>query len=159
VRAQRRRAAIAMTTSERDDFLSSAATCRLATVSPHGSPDVTPLWFYWDRTSLWLFSLVRSRRWANIATDPRVAAVIDDGRRYTELRGVELAGRAVAVGDIPWAGGSHPALSSVVDAFAVKYELAVEGMRDGRHAWLRVDVETAVSWDHRKIPAGPMGRQ
>src|SRR5215472_4559565 len=100
-RAQRRGRAIAMTAAEVDEFLAAERTCRVATAGKDGRPHVAPLWFAWDGTSLWLSSLVRSQRWTDLMRDPRVAVVVDAGVGYTELRGVELSGEVVPVGEIP----------------------------------------------------------
>ena len=62
--AQRRGRRIMMTPAELDSFLAEQRTCRVATVSADGRPHVSALWFVWDGSSLWLYSLTRSRRWA-----------------------------------------------------------------------------------------------
>ena len=90
---QRRSRAIAMTPAELDDFLAQARTCRVASMGPDG-PHVAPLWFVWTGGALWLSSLVRSQRWADLARDPRVAVVVDAGEEYQELRGAEIRGTA-----------------------------------------------------------------
>jgi hypothetical protein len=62
---QRRGRKIAMNKAELDEFLQAEHTCRLATSSPHG-PHLTALWFGWDGTALWIYSLVRSQRWTDL---------------------------------------------------------------------------------------------
>src|SRR5579864_5047747 len=96
---QRRGRKIAMTPEELDDFLSTERTCRVATVGGDGSPHVTPLWFAWDGSSLWLTSIVKSQRWADLQRDHRVAVIVDAGSDYMELRGVEIRGVARTVGE------------------------------------------------------------
>src|SRR6185437_3820037 len=49
-----------------------------ATASPRG-PHVTPLWYVWDGTALWLTSLTRSQRWTDIERDPLIAVLVDAG--------------------------------------------------------------------------------
>ena len=63
-----------MTLEEVDRFLAEERTCRVATVGGEGQPHVAPLWFVWDGATLWLHSLVRSQRWADLGRNPRVAA-------------------------------------------------------------------------------------
>lgn len=141
-----------MTPQEIDTFLGAQRTCRVATVSPDGRPHVGALWFLWDGTSLWLYSIVRSRRWADLRRDPRVAVVVDDGTEYGELRGVELSGTVEFVGEAPRTGGPHPDLEVVERLFAAK-NFGLESMpHDGRHAWLRLTPDSVVSWDFRKMP-------
>ena len=82
-----------------------------------------------------------SQRFTDLQQDPRIAIVIDDGHGYEELRGVEIAGRARVVGEVPRTGElAVPELEPVERAFAVKYQGRETLTYDGRHAWLTVDV-------------------
>lgn len=149
--AQRRGRRIMMTPAELDAFLAGQRTCRVATVSADGAPHVSALWYCWDGQALWLYSLVRSRRWADLRHDPRVAVVVDDGVEYGELRGAELTGQVESVGEAPRTGEPCPELDTPERLFADK-NFDLEAMpHDGRHAWLRLTPERIVSWDFRKI--------
>ncbi|GGO84450.1 pyridoxamine 5'-phosphate oxidase [Wenjunlia tyrosinilytica] len=149
--AQRRGRRIMMTDAEVDAFLAGARTCRVATVGADGGPHVSALWFAWDGTSLWLYSIVRSRRWTNLRDDPRISVLVDDGDGYDELRGVELSGVAVPVGEAPRTGEPNDELNAVERLFAGK-NFGLDAMpHDGRHAWLRLTPESVVSWDFRKM--------
>ncbi|MFJ8082718.1 pyridoxamine 5'-phosphate oxidase family protein [Streptomyces sp. NPDC096205] len=148
---QRRGRKIMMTPDELDAFLAVERTCRVATVSADGTPHVSPLWFAWDGKALWLYSITRSKRWADLRRDGRVAVVVDAGHDYDELRGVELSGGVEVVGEVPRTGEPYPELASVERAFARKYFGIDELPHDGRHAWLRLAPETVRSWDFRKL--------
>jgi hypothetical protein len=82
--------------------------------------------------------------------DPRIAAVVDAGEAYGELRGVELRGRVEVVGEVPRTGEAVPELDGPEQAFADRY---TDGtiVRDGRHGWLRLVPDKITSWDFRKI--------
>ena len=157
-REQRRGRVIAMSTDELDAFLAEQRTCRFATSGPDG-PHVAPVWFAWDGQALWVYSLTRSQRWANVSRDPRVAVVIDDGHHYHELHGVEIEGQAAVVGPVPRTGDEDvPELAEPERRMAAKYFDAPEMIHDGRHAWLRIAPLKLVSWDFRKLadlPARP----
>jgi Pyridoxamine 5'-phosphate oxidase len=150
MRQQRRMRSIAMSPDEVDAFLAEQRTCRVATVGPDG-PHATPLWFAWHGGALWFTSLVRSRRWADLRRDPRIAAVVDAGERYDELRGLELCGRVEVVGEVPRTGAPVAELVGPERAFADKYG-GGEFEHDGRHGWLRLTPEKITSWDFRKLP-------
>ena len=154
-----------MSAEELSSFLGEQHTCRFATTGPDG-PHVAPVWFVWDGQSLWVYSLTRSQRWANVARDPRVAVVIDDGHHYHELRGVEIEGQATVVGPVPRTGEEdEPELAEPERLMAGKYfghgSPSSGGgpdsgggsamTHDGRHAWLRVTPQKLVSWDFRKL--------
>lgn len=156
IRGQTRGRRIAMTPTEVDAFLTAQRTCRVATVGRTG-PHVTPMWFFWDGAALWLNSVVASRRWTDLARDPRVAVVVDDGDEYRRLRGVEITGEARPVGEVPRSGTPDPALERPELGFHRKYRDASTPVpHDGRHAWLRVEPRKTASWDFRKI--GTTGR-
>src|SRR5438094_7462829 len=70
---QRRGRRIAMTPAERDAFLAEQRVCRVGTVGPGLVPHITPLWYVWDGRVLWLYSILRSRRWANLRRNPTVS--------------------------------------------------------------------------------------
>ena len=142
-----------MTAGELDAFLGQQHTCRLATTGPDG-PHVAPVWFAWDGQALWVYSLTRSQRWANVSRDPRVAVVVDDGHHYHELHGVEIEGQATVIGPVPRTGRENetaPELADPERLMAAKYFDAGEMTHDGRHAWLRVTPLKMVSWDFRKL--------
>ena len=163
MRQQRRGRVIAMNAEELTSFLGEQRTCRFATAGPEG-PHVAPVWFVWDGHALWVYSLTRSQRWANLARDTRVAVVVDDGHHYHELRGAEIEGEAAVVGPVPRAGGEDlPELAGPERLMAAKYfghaSLAAGGggpdmIHDSRHAWLRLTPLKIVSWDFGKLEMG-----
>ncbi|MGW4220166.1 pyridoxamine 5'-phosphate oxidase family protein [Streptomyces bacillaris] len=148
---QRRGRRIMMTPEERDAYLREQRTCRVATLAADGPPHIGALWFVWDGTSLWLYSITRSLRWSQLREDPRIAVVVDDGEAYDELRGVELAGTAEFVGEAPRTGEPCPELDVPERLFPAKYFGMTEMPHDGRHAWLRLTPSTVTSWDFRKL--------
>ena len=143
-----------MSAEELSSFLGEQHTCRFATTGPDG-PHVAPVWFVWDGQALWVYSLTRSQRWANVSRDPRVAIVVDDGHHYHELHGVEIEGQATVVGPVPrTGGGGRPELAEPERRMAAKY-FGAEMTHDGRHAWLRITPLKMVSWDFRKLATLP----
>ncbi|MEU8547961.1 pyridoxamine 5'-phosphate oxidase family protein [Streptomyces roseoverticillatus] len=155
ITGQRRGRRIMMTRPELDAFLAGQRTCRVATVGRDGRPHLSALWFVWDGSALWLYSFVRSRRWAELRRDARISVLVDDGREYGELRGAELSGTAAFAGEAPRTGEPCPELAAPEALFTAKYFGGLPSMPyDGRHAWLRLTPDEVVSWDFRKLPGG-----
>jgi hypothetical protein len=157
MREQRRGWVIAMSAGEVDAFLGVERTCRLATLGPDG-PHVSPVWFTWTGGTLWIYSLTRSQRWADLQRDRRVSAVIDGGEHYGELHGVEIEGQAVVVGPVPRTGEADPQTPELAEPerlMAAKYFGAGDMTHDGRHAWLRITPAKITSWDFRKLATLP----
>ncbi len=150
MREQKRARRIAMTKDELDGFLAEEWMCRLGSVDGEGAPHVSPLWFVWDGSALWLHSIVKSQRWVNLMRDPRVSVAVDGGVGYLELRGVELLGRVEVVGDVPRGDQPNADTASPERLWSDKYTRG-EFQPDGKHAWLRLTPEKIVSWDFRKL--------
>ncbi|GGQ20667.1 pyridoxamine 5'-phosphate oxidase family protein [Streptomyces mutabilis] len=132
--SQRRGRKIMMTPGELDAFLTTQRTCRVATASADGTPLVSTLWFARDGSSMWLYSVVRSRALGGPAPRPRVAIVVDPGEEYDELRGAELSGRVQFVGGAPGRGELCTELDFPKTLFARKNFRLEEVSHDGRHA-------------------------
>ena len=143
-----------MDKAELDAFLTEQRTCRVATVNQHG-PHLTPLWYAWDGTAIWLTSIVASQRWTDLQRDPRVAVLVDAGEEYTQLRGAELLGTVEIVGEVPRTGLPEPRLAEPELLSARKYRGNDTIQHDGRHAWLRLVPEKVTSWDFRKLYPAP----
>lgn len=139
-----------MTPEEINGFLAQQRTCRVATIGLSG-PHATPLWFAWDGTNLWLYSVTRSQRWVDLQHDPRIGVVVDAGGDYFDLHGVEITGAVEVVGEVPRTGEPNAELAAVEAGFAGKHFGVDTMVYDGRHAWLRVRPDKIVSWDFRKL--------
>ena len=139
-----------MTAEERDEFLGTERTCRVATVGGDGAPHTSALWFVWDGEALWLNTIVRSQRWTNLQRDPRVSALVDAGQDYFELRGVELIGRVEQVGEAPRTSTPNTVLDVPERLFGDKYAGGAF-VPDGGHAWVKLSPDKIVSWDFRKL--------
>jgi PPOX class probable F420-dependent enzyme len=75
----------ALTTEERDEFLTGLRIGRLATQREDGWPHVTPIWYVWDGDRF-VLTLGKSRRHlVNIARDPHVTLCVDEDPRTTDL--------------------------------------------------------------------------
>jgi nitroimidazol reductase NimA-like FMN-containing flavoprotein (pyridoxamine 5'-phosphate oxidase superfamily) len=136
-----------LTPEELDELLATERTLHLATVGPDGTPHVAPMWFVWHDGALWLSSLRRSRRTRDLAAGSPVAACVDAGLDYGELRGAVLYGR-------PEEATGDERLAAIREAFARKYWGGTWMPEVRSHVWLRMVPDRIVSWDFRKIPVG-----
>jgi hypothetical protein len=139
-----------MSADEIDAFLAGQRTCRVATIGPDG-PHATPLWFYWDGTHFWLYSITRAQRWADLMRDPRIGITVDAGDEYFQLHGVEITGTVEVIGEVPRVGEPNEILEAVEKPFVQKNFGIDEMVYDHKHAWLRVTPTKIASWDFRKL--------
>lgn len=77
------------------DLLASTALAHIATIGPHGEPQVTPVWFGWDGEHVRFSQITTRQKLRNLQRDPRIALSIVDP--VNPLRYLEIRGRVVAV--------------------------------------------------------------
>lgn len=149
-----RRAEIAMSPPEVDDFLAAARTMILATIGPDGVPDPVGMWFVLLEGDVWMRTYAKSQKAHNLRRDPRVSVLVEDGQRYAELRGVQISGRMELCDDID-------VICDIAAGLLVKYEgMSVDDIPVARAAYrstapkqvaMRLVPDRIVSWDHRKL--------
>ncbi len=150
------RAAITMTEAEIATFVEQQRTCTLATVGPTGLPHLVAMWYAVIDGQIWFETKAKSQKAANLRRDDRVTVMVEAGDTYDTLRGVSFEGRAVVVDDADalWQVGV-----SVWERYTGPYSEDmrpfVEMMLNKRVA-VRVDVDRARSWDHRKMGMDPV---
>jgi PPOX class probable F420-dependent enzyme len=146
-----RRDQIRMTSAEVEAFLGERQTMNVATIGPTGHPHVVAMWYGFldGKPAFWTFA--KSQKIVNLRRDPKLSALVEDGERYSELRGVELVGigRIVEDRDEILAIGASVAeryTGPVTDASRPFLE-----DQAAKRLGVVIDVEHAVSWDHRKL--------
>ena len=68
-------------------FMSRPLLGKFASVSKDGSPHVTPVWFMYEDGKLIVTTPATTVKARNVAREPRVALLIDDGETYLMVRG------------------------------------------------------------------------
>lgn len=84
----------------------------LATVRPDGRPHLVPVWFYWDGTSILIFSQPNQQKLRNIAHNPRVMLALDTRDQGDDV--VTLEGIAELL--------PEGTFDSTLPVYAAKYE-------------------------------------
>jgi hypothetical protein len=98
----------------------------------------------WHDGAMYFNSLKRSRRAHDVQRGSRVAACVDAGEEYAELRGAVLYGRLEEAGDVP----------DIRKKFGEKYWNGIDIPITRSHTWLLLQPDKIVSWDFAKIPSG-----
>jgi len=147
-----KRSDLRLTDEELGEFLRANKWGRLATANSELEPHITPLGYVFHDGAIWFHGLRSGRRARDLAENPKVAFLVDDGvgpgDEYTKRRGAILYGDCVLADD-------DPALEEVRLAFMHAMEAtSVDQIQRRTHSWYRIGVTRTSSWDFRKIPAG-----
>lgn len=145
------RARAAMTADETRHLLAASRKTHLATINRDGTPHVVTMFYVLrdGRITFWTYRASQKAR--NLARDPRLTCLVEDGEDYFSLRGVQVNGIAHLIDD-------HAGVAAV-GRLVAEGPLGVPGdVVDGyighaarkRVAYVVEPVRT-VSWDHRKL--------
>lgn len=144
---------VAMTDAEVTALLGASRKVQLATINPDGMPHLVTMFYALidGRIAFWTYRTSQKAR--NLARDPRLACLIEDGDDYFELRGVQVTGTVRTIEDQAGildigrriAGG----LSGVPDGALDDYVAHAARKRLG----YIVEPTRVISWDHRKLVA------
>jgi len=154
IRKSRHTQYLPMTNWEAWTFIKTHYKMVLCTLDSHGFPHAAPIWFVVINDKIYFRAQPYKKKIENILNRPQICGVIEDGDKYTELRGVMLRGLAKVV-DTDKALRKH-----VFDLLAEKYSSLRNTNRFPKE-WQetygkehRVIVEfkptNIVSWDNRK---------
>lgn len=143
-----------MTETEVAAFLAEPHHLAMCTFNADGSIHAVPMWYGFEGDSVAVHTKARSQKIRNLRRDARMTCLVEAGKAYGELRGVELVGRGEIVEDEArlWAVGE-----SVYRRYVGPYD---ESRREALASVLSkrvavvLRVERVVSWDHRKLERG-----
>jgi nitroimidazol reductase NimA-like FMN-containing flavoprotein (pyridoxamine 5'-phosphate oxidase superfamily) len=135
-------------------FISSREKLFVAFSMMDGYPHVTPVWFCVHDGKLY-FRVQSYKPKAKLADGGKVCCVVDDGRRYVELRGVTIWGRSRVVTE-------EALIATVKKIMDDKYrehqwarsEMPEEWVREReseRRVYVEVTPEKMSSWDNSRI--------
>ena len=146
-----RRDLIRMTDEEVRQFLDGRHTMNVATLGPGGGIHLVAMWYGFLEGAPAFWTYGKSQKILNLRRDRRLTALVEDGDQYEELRGVELVGTGTIVEDrdLIVALGR-----SVFERYTGPYsdEMApVLEATGAKRLVVKVEVESVVSWDHRKL--------
>jgi PPOX class probable F420-dependent enzyme len=146
-----RRNLIVMTDEEIQSFLQSERTLQVATPGPDGYPHLVAMWYILVDQRLAFWTYARSQKAVNLRRNPRLTCLVEAGRSYEELRGVQIKGQATLIderetvqhyGELIMERYTGPLTANtraLVEAQAFKRLVVV------------VNPVKVVSWDHRKL--------
>jgi PPOX class probable F420-dependent enzyme len=151
------RSAVAMTGDEVARFIRQPLTMALATISPGGQPHLAAMWYGFLDGQVGFLTYRGSQKYKNIARDPRVTCMFEDGsRQYAQLRGVQMVGRVVEIHGEP--------MERLAYDITARYQgpLDEAGRRDVRAGLTKrlgfvLEVAHTASWDHAKLAAATPG--
>jgi len=152
-----------MTDAEVEQFLGEARDLHVATIGPDGAPHMVTMWYGIVDGKIAFWTYGKSQKVRNLERDPRLTVLVADGDQYSELRGIQIQGRARILHDPDDVGAIGEAVySRNAPRFGdVRFEgrdfefdddtrAAVRAM-GAKRVGIVVEPDHVVTWDHRKL--------
>jgi nitroimidazol reductase NimA-like FMN-containing flavoprotein (pyridoxamine 5'-phosphate oxidase superfamily) len=105
-------------------YLATKEVVLLGTVTPRGTPLITPMWFIHDGEALTMISVDGLPKIRNLRRDPRLCVVAESGTRR-DIRNVTVFGRAQFL-------AATPEREALAERFHAKYRPDLERLWGGR---------------------------
>src|SRR6516225_4638597 len=89
-----RRDHIHMSDDEIRAFLGDQRTLQIATIDHDGWPHLVAMWYVCIKDQVVFWTYAKSQKAINLQRDDRLTCLVETGESYSELRGVQIKGRA-----------------------------------------------------------------
>ena len=149
-----RRDQIKLTDEEQHELIESERIVVVSSLGPRGWPHVMPLWYVPRDGDVWIWTYAKSQKVKNLEGDPRATLLIETGREYTELRGVQIEAEAELIRDVDL-------IVDYAKEMTIRYSDGIESVEGDAAAGLRAQAPKRVaihfhpkrvaSWDHGKL--------
>jgi PPOX class probable F420-dependent enzyme len=149
-----RRAQIELTADEQRELLEAERVVSVASIGPRGWPHVMPLWYVPREEGIWVWTYRKSQKVRNLERDPRATLLIETGREYVELRGIQIEAEAEIHSD-------HDTVLDFAKELTVRYSEGISSVEGDAEAALAAQAPKRVAisfralrtatWDHRKL--------
>lgn len=150
---------ITMSDVEVAAFLEHGHTLQVATIGPSGHPHLAPMWFVVDDGNVVFRSFTKSQKIVNLARNPKLTVLVEQGEAYEELQGVMIQGTARLVDDRAYVLDIYgrlttkygfPGLPAGVELDPDALEQAF-GRFAEKNTAVVVEADRIVTWDHTKL--------
>ena len=137
-----------MSDDEVKAYLAEPHLCTIGTVGADGSVHLVAMnyGFIDDAPAFWTYR--RSQKVRNLERNPNISMLVDSGKKYSELIGVQITGQAEIVEDTD-------RVLALFDSMGARYGNPGTGggARDSapKRVAVRIRPDKVVSWDHRKL--------
>lgn len=142
---------VEMAAAEVTAMLTRCRKLQLATINPDGTPHLVTMFYVLRDGQLAFWTYRAAQKARNLARDPRVSCLVEDGEDYFELRGVQVRGVARRI-DEPAAVAQIGQLIAA-RLTGVPADTVADYVRQAaaKRVAFVVEPSRVTSWDHRRM--------
>jgi PPOX class probable F420-dependent enzyme len=147
-----RRGQIALTDAEQKQLLADGWTLQVASIGPKGYPHLIAMWYVVIDGVIHFTTFRKSQKILNLRRNPKMTVMLEDGKAYTELRGMVIESDAELIEDPHYTAQVMAKIGEKYNGIPARTDtpeaaLAVASKR----VTVRVRPTDIYSWDHSKL--------
>ena len=147
-----RRGLIALTEDEQREMLENAWTLQVASIGPKGYPHLVAMWYVVMDGLITFTTFGKSQKILNLKRNPKITAMLEDGKAYAELRGLVIEGEAEIIEDTPFTAKVMGVVGQKYNGIPAPTETPEAAMKvASKRVVVRIHPKDIISWDHRKL--------
>lgn len=147
-----RRASIALTEDEQNQFMEDGWTIQIASNGHKGFPHLVAMWYVMIDGMVHFTTFGKSQKIMNLQRDNKITAMLESGKAYTELKGLVIEGEAEVVADTEFTAKVMGLVGSKYNGIPVPTETPEAALKAAsKRVVVRIKPVDIYSWDHSKL--------
>ena len=147
-----RRTSIALTPAEQEAFLQDGWTIQIASNGPKGFPHLVAMWYVVIDGMVHFTTFGKSQKVLNLKRDPKITAMLESGKAYTELRGLVIEGNAEVLEDTALTAKVMAQVGAKYNGIPVPTDTPEAALKvASKRVVIRINPVDIYTWDHGKL--------
>ena len=147
-----RRASIALTDAEQEQFLADGWTLQVASIGPKGYPHLVAMWYVVMDGKIQFTTFGKSQKILNLRRNPKITAMLESGHAYSELKGWVIEGDAELIEDPAYTAKVMAQINAKYNGIPVPTDTPEAALKvASKRVVVRINPVDIYSWDHSKL--------
>lgn len=147
-----RRGSIALTEAEQKEFLENGWTLQVASVGPKGYPHLVAMWYVVIDGLVHFTTFGKSQKILNLRRNPKITAMLESGKGYSELKGWVIEGNAELIEDTAYTAKVMALVGQKYNGIPAPTETPEAALKvASKRVVVRIHPVDIYSWDHAKL--------
>ena len=127
-------------------------TIQIASNGPKGFPHLVAMWYVVIDGMVHFTTFGKSQKVLNLKRDPKITAMLESGKAYTELRGLVIEGNAEVLEDTAFTAKVMAQVGAKYNGIPVSTDTPEAALKvASKRVVIRINPVDIYTWDHGKL--------
>jgi nitroimidazol reductase NimA-like FMN-containing flavoprotein (pyridoxamine 5'-phosphate oxidase superfamily) len=147
-----RRGSIALTEAEQKQFIDDGWTLQVASIGPKGYPHLVAMWYVVIDGLVHFTTFGKSQKILNLRRNPKITAMLESGKGYSELKGWVIEGEGEIIEDTATTARVMALVGQKYNGIPAPTETPEAALKvASKRVVVRIKPIDQYSWDHGKL--------